>query len=203
MRPHPIISVNNNEGGFPLDDNVILDMYFARDEQGIEETKHKYGRRLFKTARNILYNNEDAAECVNDTLFKAWERIPPLRPEMFGAFLAKITRNMALNRWESKSAAKRGGGQTVLCLNELEECVPDRSIPESHIEQQSVTEAINSFLVSQDKEARIIFVSRYFHMENIKDIAIKYKMSESKVKSLLFRIRKKLKQHLEKEGINV
>lgn len=182
-----------------MDDSTILDMYFNRQESALEETRKKYGNRLYRISMNILKNNEDAEECVSDTLLKAWEVIPPNRPTMFGAFLAKVTRNLSLNKWEARSAAKRGGGETNLLLSELEDCIP--SVPE--YEANQITEAINAFLHTMDKPTRVIFVLRYFHGESIRTISERFRLTESKVKSTLFRTRKKLSTYLEKEGIIV
>ena len=185
-----------------LEDIDILDMYFKRQESALDETRLKYGKRLYKTSMNILYNKEDAEECVNDTLLKAWEAIPPSRPVMFGAFLAKIARNISINKWELRGAAKRGSGETNLFLGELEECLTSLSgQPEKEYEAQLVTEAINSFLRTIKKPSRVAFVLRYFHGESISDISKRFQMSESKVKSILFRTRKKLRAYLEKEEV--
>ena len=184
-----------------MDDHNILDLYFGREESAIEETRRKYGGRLYKTALNILRSNEDAEECVSDTLLKAWETIPPSRPERFGAFLAKITRNLSLNRWEAGRAGKRGGGEMDLVLSELEECIPSKSSPEEAYEAAHLTAAINAYLATMEKTARVVFVLRYFHGEGIREISERFQISESKVKSMLFRARKKLGAHLEKEGV--
>ncbi|MCL2563084.1 MAG: sigma-70 family RNA polymerase sigma factor [Oscillospiraceae bacterium] len=186
-----------------MEDHSILDLFFARQESAIAETKRKYGGRLYRTAMHILYCNEDAEECVSDALLKAWDAIPPTRPEKFGAFLAKITRNLSINRWEAKSAEKRGGGEMDLLLSELEDCIPASDGPEDAFEATVVTDAINVFLETLEQSARVAFVLRYFHGEPIRDIAERFQMSESKVKSMLFRIRKKLLVHLEKEGVIV
>jgi len=184
-----------------VEDSMILDMYFERRESAIDETKRKYGNRLFKISKNILHSSEDAEECVSDTLLKAWEAIPPSRPTVFGAFLIKIARNLSINKWQAKSAAKRGGGETNLLLSELEECIPSRASTEAEYEASLVTEAINTFLFSLERDARIVFVLRYFYGESVRDTADRLKVSESKVKSILFRTRKKLGTYLEKEGV--
>jgi len=150
---------------------------------------------------NILHSNEDAEECVNDTLLKAWEAIPPNRPMKFGAFLARIARNLSINKWEARGAAKRGGGEVNMLLSELEECVPSKGGPEDEYEASLVTEAINSFLNTMEQTARIVFVLRYFHGESIRAICERFQMNESKIKSILFRSRKKLGIYLEKEGV--
>jgi len=187
-----------------LEDHAILDLYAKRHETAIVETRGKYGMRLFKTSRNILHSNEDADECVNDTLLKAWNAIPPSRPVLLGAFLVKITRNLSLNKLEARNAAKRGGGNANMMLAELEECVPSsEKSPEAAYEASLVTEAINAFLSGASKTARVAFVLRYFHGESVRDIAERFKISESKVKSILFRTRKKLRAHLEKEGVAI
>jgi len=178
-------------------------MFFAREEEALVETRQKYGRRLYFSSMNVLHDREDAEECVNDTLFQAWEAIPPSRPTMFGAFLAKIARNLSLNKWKAQHAARRGGGEVELLLSELEDCVSSgmHDLPEAAYESGFVTEAINDCLVSLDQAARVVFVRRYFHGESIRAICQRFDMSESKVKSLLFRTRKILKKHLEKEGV--
>ena len=186
-----------------MDDNEILDLFFARQEDALDKTKRKYGQRLLRTAMNILHNLQDAEECVSDTLLKAWQVIPPSRPTMFGAFLAKISRNLAINKWKAKSATRRGGGETVLMLSELEDCIPSptASTPETAHEANQVTAAINDCLNAMDQDTRVAFVLRYFHGESISSICARFNIGESKAKSLLFRARKKLKTHLEKEGI--
>ena len=187
-----------------MEDQDILDMYFNRDEAAITETRGKYGLRLFKVAKNILHINEDAEEIVSDTLLKAWEAIPPVRPERFGAFLARITRNLSINKWQAKSATRRGGGEVSLILSELTDCIPATSgEPEAEYESNLVQEAINNCLASMDKASRAVFVLRYFHNESIKGVSERFGMSESKVKSMLFRARKKLNAHLEKEGVSL
>lgn len=186
-----------------MEDEAIIELFYERKETAIDETKGKYGRRLYRIARNILQSNEDAEECVNDALLKAWEAIPPSRPEKFGAYMAKITRNLAINKWEAKSAAKRGGGEVNLLLSELEDCIASAANLEETYEASLVTEAINSFLGASEKAARLAFVLRYFHGESILSISQNFQMSESKVKSMLFRMRKKLKLQLEKEGITI
>lgn len=186
-----------------MEDKDILDLFFARREEAIYETQRKYGYRLLRTAQNILHNDQDAEECVSDTLHKTWEAIPPTRPVMFGAYLSKIVRNLSLNRWKAQRTVRRGGGEVEVLLGELEDCIPASTadMPEEAYEAQQLTEAINNCLSTLDQTARVAFVLRYFHGESIRSICARFDMSESKVKSLLFRTRKKLGAYLEKEGI--
>ena len=186
-----------------MEDHEILDLFFKRSEYAIEETKLKYGKRLQKTAMNILHNAEDAEECVNDTLFQAWEAIPPASPTSLGAYLAKITRNLSINRWEAGMAQKRGGGEVSLLLSELEDCIPTTIGPEEDFEASLVTEAIDQYLGTLEKATRKLFVLRYFHGESIRELSERFRISESKTKSILFRTRKKLATHLEKEGVQL
>lgn len=184
-----------------MEDQNIVDMFFTRNEAAITETRMKYGLRLYKVAINILRINEDAEECVSDTLLKAWEVIPPTKPERLGAFLAKITRNLSINKWQAKGAARRGGGETSILLSELGDCLPAPGGPDAEYESGQVQQAINDCLAKLDKVARIAFVLRYFQGESIKGICTRFGMSESKAKSILFRTRKKLGAYLEKEGV--
>ena len=183
-----------------MDDNKIIDLYFERDERAIEATRAKYGARLFRVSLNVLRNNQDAEECISDTLLKAWNVIPPTRPGMLGAFLAKIVRNLSINKWKAKSAARRGGGEVDVLLSELEDCIPARNraetAPEEAFEATMLKSLINEFLLNTEKEMRIVFVLRYFYGESISSIAERKNITESKVKSMLFRTRKKLQTHL-------
>ncbi|MCL2817167.1 MAG: RNA polymerase sigma factor [Clostridiales bacterium] len=183
-----------------MDDKLILDLYWARSESAVSKTAEKYGKYCFAIAVNILQNKADAEECVNDTYLKAWEAIPPQRPEIFSSFLGKITRNLALNKCKERKTKKRGGGIALL-LSELEDCIPSAGTVESEYESQTVIEAINACLLSMDRESRVVFVRRYWYADPVKAIAARFQMSESKVKSMLFRARKTLKAHLEKEGV--
>jgi RNA polymerase sigma-70 factor (ECF subfamily) len=182
---------------------MILDLYWARSESAISETALKYGRYCAQIAMNILQNSEDTGECVNDTYLNAWNAIPPQRPIIFSSFLGKITRNLSLNKYKEQRAKKRGGHEIALVLDELEDCIPSGCAVEAEYEAGVIAKAIDSFLFSIDAESRIIFVRRYWYADTIIEIASRFKISESKVKSTLFRTRNKLKIHLEKEGVTI
>jgi len=186
-----------------MNDIEIINLFFQRDETALEAIKKKYGRRIYKTAENIVKNQQDAEECVSDALLKTWNAIPPERPHMLGAFVAKISRNLALNMYKAKRTQKRGGDEMDLILGELQESIPDSANIEAVMESEIVIKAINSYLFSLDKDLRMAFVLRYFHSEPIATISQFLNLSESDVKSKLFRVRKKLATHLEKEGISL
>ena len=183
-----------------MEDFKIIELFFLRSENAISETERKYGRYLSKIAYNILFDLEDSKECVNDTYMKAWNSIPPQQPEILSTFLGKITRHLAIDLFRKKHAEKRKNSEYALSLSELDECIPDNFSPEKESEQKELSESINRFLASLSKENRDIFVCRYFYSDSIKEIASFFKSSESKIKSSLFRSRKALKEHLEKEG---
>lgn len=184
-----------------MNDDRIVDLYWARSESAIGETAKAYGNYCFTIANNILQNSEDSEECVNDTYLNAWNAIPPQRPLILRAFLGKITRNLSINKYRERRALKRGGNEIDLLYGELEDCIPSASDVEGEYEAKLVIEAINSFLLSLDEEKRVTFVKRYWYADSVGSIATHFQMSESKVKSMLFRIRKALKAHLEKEGV--
>ncbi|MBQ8231427.1 MAG: sigma-70 family RNA polymerase sigma factor [Lachnospiraceae bacterium] len=186
-----------------MEDKQIIDLYWERSEQAISATAIKYGNYCHSISYNILHNAEDAEECVNATYLAAWESIPPNRPQRLAVYLGKITRNFSLNRVKYYSAQKRGLGQTDLVLSELEDCIPASTGVEQQVEERLLVKAIEAFLYSQPPEKRNIFIRRYWAMTPIKDIARSFGMSESKIMSLLFRMRKELKKHLEKEGFTL
>jgi len=186
-----------------MKDNEIIGLYWERNEAAITASADKYGDYCHSISYNILHNNEDAEECVNDTWLGAWKSMPPQRPERLSTYLGKITRNLSINRFKKYTAEKRGLGQTVLVLSELEDCIPDQANVEQMIDEQILVKAINDFLYAQPEQKRNIFIRRYWHLFSIKDIAVAYGISESKVASLLFRMRNDLKTYFEKEGINL
>ena len=151
-------------------------------------------------AKNILKNQEDAEECVNDTYLKAWNVIPPNRPAMFKAFLGRITRNIAFNLYKKMHADKRGNGQITLVLDELVECVSDKSDPYQKFEREDLLISINSFLEKLPKEKRIMFVRRYWYSDSVADIANRCGVSENAVSVNLNRLRKRLRNYLIERG---
>ena len=184
-----------------MEDAQIVDLYFARSEQAVAETAHKYGSYLFSIAHNILLSRPDAEEAVNDTYLGAWRSIPPHRPSRLSTYLGKITRRCALEKWKAAHAQKRGGGEVPIALEELSECIPGTDTPQSQMEMKQLTQAINAFLKTLPDTEQRMFVCRYWYLMPVKEIARNMGFSESKVKSMLGRIRGKLKQHLEKEGL--
>lgn len=184
-----------------MKDPDIIDLYWRRDEAAISATADTYGKYCHCIAYNILHSNEDADECVNDTWWNAWESIPPQKPNRLSTYLGKITRNLSLNRYALRTAQKRGMGQVELTLSELEECVPAQRDLEQMVDEMVLVDAIEAFLYAQPRTMRSIFIGRYWYLYPIRELADAYAMSESKVASLLFRMRNKLKLHLEKEGI--
>lgn len=184
-----------------MDDSQIIELYFARDERAIGETSMKYGSYCHSIAYRILGSHPDSEEVVNDTYMGAWNAIPPTRPISFCAFLGKIARRLALNRWRDNHREKRGGGQTELALSELEECIPSGSSVEEVLQKAELAHSINCFLKALPVTEKRIFVLRYWHLFSISQIAEKYHFSESKVKSMLSRTRQKLRKHLVKEGV--
>lgn len=186
-----------------MEDEEIYQLYWRRSEQAITATHEKYGGWCQGIAYRILNAREESEECVSDTYFTVWNRIPPQKPRIFRAWLGKITRNLALDRYRYLTAEKRGGTETALALEELNGCVSGVETPEGQLDAKEVTLVIRAFLDGQPEPQRSIFLRRYWHMSAIRDIAAAYSMSESKVTSLLFRQRKQLKTMLEKAGIDL
>ena len=185
-----------------MNDKEIMFLFEQRSEEAIKETEKKYGAYCSRIAYSILRNEEDVKECLNDTYLQAWNSIPPKKPENLATYLGKITRNLSINKARNQKRKKRGNGQVELALEELEGCIPSvKNNAEQRLEHQEIKKTINRFLTEQPERERIVFVLRYWYLFSIKEIAGQQGMSESKVMSLLFRQRKRLKKVLEKEGI--
>ncbi len=183
-----------------MEDVRIIELYWARSQDAITQTKTKYGRLIFSIAMRILRVSEDANECENDTYLKAWNSMPPQRPDNLSAYLGKIARNLSLDRYEREHAQKRGGSQVPLILDELEECIP--SAPDGGVPLE-LRDLLNRFLESQTERARVLFVRRYWFGDSVKEIAEQYGLGESLVKMTLLRSRNALRALLEKEGVSI
>ena len=184
-----------------MEDDRIVALYWARSEDAITETSEKYGKYCYAIAYHILSNAEDAEESVNDTYLAAWRTIPPKRPKYFFAYLAKICRNFAFGKLDWLDAARRKA-EVVTLSEEMELCIPDTS-RDSAAEGREITRALNAFLGTLTQENRRLFVRRYWYVDTVAEIAQRYNMSESKVKTRLHRIREKLRVYLMQEGIAV
>ena len=185
-----------------MEDNKIIDLFWARDEQAIDESRSKYGTALDKIAYNILANREDSEECVSDTYMNAWNTIPPQKPFSLFAYLGRITRNISINLWHRKHRQKRNNSADIL-LSELGECIPHSKSMENVIEMNELSRIISEWLYSLPKNDRILFVRRYWYGDSVDDLSIALSQTRSAVSGRLFRMRKKLKIRLEKEGISI
>ena len=186
-----------------MDDHRIVELYLLRDETAIRQTSEKYGSRLRSLAYGIVDDRQTAEECENDTYMEAWNTIPPHEPGGYlYAFLARITRHISLNRCRDRSRLKRSA---LICelSAELEQCIPAPDDTECRINDMALSEAVNGFLGALSEEKRNIFVRRYWYLDSIADISKRFALSESKVKTTLFRCRNRLREHLIKEGYTV
>ena len=183
-----------------MDDQSIVALFWERSEQAIAETDRKYGAYCYSIAYHALANNEDAEESVSDTYMAAWNQLPPHRPSILATFLGKITRRISINRWKAKNTAKRGGGQITLTLEELDDCVDGKQNIERAYESHELVWAFNRFLETLPETERDVFLRRYWFFDPIADIAESFGFAQSKVTSMLYRTRGKLRKQLEKEG---
>lgn len=183
-----------------MEDRQIVELYRQRNTDAIKETDSKYGAYCFSIADNILHSPEDAEECVNDTWLNAWNTIPPQKPVKLRMFLAKITRNLSFNRFNARSAQKRGGGETALVLDELAECLASESDVESAYDAKELGQCIQRFVRALPEREGNVFLRRYFFTEPVAAIAKRCGLTENNVMVILSRTRKKLKTHLIKEG---
>ena len=187
-----------------MQDEQIIELYWKRDESAIQETERKYGRYLYKIACNILLNQEDSQESVNDTYLKAWNAMPPTRPGRLSVFLGRITRQLSIDRYRANNRQKRQASTYAASLSELEECLPEGGdTTREGFDLRLLAGAISAYLRTLPAPARRVFIGRYYYMDSIREIARWAGMSESKVKSMLYRTRNGLKSYLEQEEFAV
>ena len=184
-----------------MDDSKIIALFFARNEDAIRHTDDTYGRRLFYLAERIVKNDQDAEESVNDTYMRAWDTIPPQKPRHLFAYLAKICRHFALDRLDWNNAAKRKA-EIVSLTQEMEVCIPD-SHRDRELEARELGRLLDAFLRTLTPENRMVFLRRYWYVDTVAEIAVRYGLSESAVQMRLSRTRDKLSAYLEMEGIKV
>ena len=183
-----------------MEDAAIVELYWQRSDQAIAETEQKYGRYCRSIAGRICRRAEDAEECVSDTWFRAWNLMPDKRPSRLSVFLGTITRSLALDRIKAETRQKRGGGERDLVLEELADCLATPRDTEEEAEQRELEALVGSFVNNLNHTEQLVFTARYFYLCPVNQIASKLHFSESKVKSMLFRLRKRLRTCLEKEG---
>ena len=188
---------------FPLDDDKIIELFFARNQLAIGATESKYGSYCKKISMNILANEQDCEEVLSDTYMQVWNSIPPQKPQSLMAYIAKIARNLSINKLKAQTAQKRNGGAASLSYNELDECTPDGISVENTAEVKLLSKHISDFLYTQKEDVRNVFVRKYFYCDSIEDISRRFSFGESKVKSILMRTRDKLRAYLEKEGYHI
>lgn len=183
-----------------MEDQKILDLFFRRSQQAIAETDRKYGSYLYTISYNILSDREDSKECVNDTYLGAWNAIPPKRPGVLGAFLGKMTRYISIDRWRKRNAKQRGGGEILRSLEELQECIAAAD-PEQELDRLELARVFREFLSSLSEPERNVFLSRYWYLESVQAISQASGFSQSKIHSMLHRLRGRLAKKLREEGL--
>ena len=183
-----------------MEDTKIVELFWQRDQSAISQSEQKYGNYCYAIAYGILNNREDSEECVSDTWHKAWQVIPPEKPTRLQAFLGRIARNLALDRYSYNHAQKRNTHLEAV-MDEYWQCIPNGEMPLD--DQVALKALINGFLGSLDKQSRVIFLRRYYYVCSVKDIAKSLGLSESNVSVSLHRTRVKFKEYLQKEGISL
>lgn len=198
----------NLENELRCEDKLIIEFYINRSEEAIVQSEAKYGAYCSRIAMNILSDKRDAEECVSDALYAAWERIPPENPNSLRAFLGRITRNLAISKYRKRKAGKRGGVEDIL-LSELEECVPHGEIGsqcdsvDNEIEGRFLTEKIENWLDTLSEDNSSLFIRRYWYGESVSALGAEIGKSDAQTAQIMYRLRKKLREFLEKEGITV
>lgn len=186
-----------------MEDRDIVTLYWQRDQEAIRQTDRQYGRYLSSIAFHILADREDSRETVNDTYLRAWDSMPPHRPQVLATYLGRITRQLSIDRWRARGRAKRGGSQYALSLEELGDCVSGAVTPEEALDLAELGRAIGDYLRTLPPPARRAFLCRYYYADSLAETARVCGISVPAVKSQLYRTRQGLRTYLEKEGFDV
>ena len=189
-------------GDDPVKDDQIIALFFARSQQALTELDRKYGAVCSAVARNILKNPQDAEECVNDAYLGVWNTIPPQHPNPLLTYLCRIVRNRSIKRYHANTAQKRNSSYDV-ALDELTQCISTTETVESALSAKELTRLLDAFLAELDQRNRMLFVRRYWYADDIPALAERFHMSRNSVSIRLSRIRKKLRDYLQKEGVSL
>lgn len=182
-----------------MEDTELVELLWQKNSEALSWVEHTYGRLCRHIARTILHNPCDEEECINDAYLALWNSIPPNRPQHLGGYLGTLVRNACLDRYRRDHCQKRGNGQVEMAIEELSQCLPDKTKVEENLEVQALTHEINQFLSTLSQDDRIIFLSRYWLMFSVREMIKDLGFSQAKIRSSLYRTRKKLKAHLSKE----
>lgn len=191
------------KGGIVIKDSEIVDLYWKREEQAVQETSKKYEAYLSKIAYGILSDFEDSRECVNDTYLAAWNSMPEHRPSVLSTYLGKIIRQIAIDRFRANHSQKRYASEYALALSELENALTSQSTPETEFAVKQLDEAINTFVRSLKETERTVFLGRYYFFDSIKTISAYCGLREANTKTILYRIRQRLRAYLVMEGFDL
>ncbi|MCM1059811.1 MAG: sigma-70 family RNA polymerase sigma factor [Eubacterium sp.] len=186
-----------------MEDSEIIRLFQMRNEEAVAELSKKYGRYCRVIADNVLKNVSDAEECINDVFLKVWDSIPPAEPKVLSAYVARIAKNTALDRYDRSRSVKRGSGISSVSFDELGDLISGTGSVEANVENKELLAAINNFLAEQPKKKRLLFLGRYWHYFGISELAGIFAMTEHNVTVTLGRIRKKLKAYLLKRGFDI
>ena len=184
-----------------MTDTSIIDLYWLRSELAIAESQSAYGPYCYRVAFGILHDRPDSEESVNDTWLAAWDAMPPNRPQCLKAFLGALTRRISISRLRSKTADKRGGGEALTAMDEFAECIPQRWSMEKALENRELIAAFNAFLSQEPETERNLFVARYWYGLKVSEVARKFGLKQSTVRTKLRRTRLRLLDYLEKEAL--
>lgn len=185
-----------------MEDTAIIELYWARNEDALTQTDQKYGPMCRALAFNILSDRQDSEECVNDTWHRAWDTMPPQRPDSLRAYLGRIVRNLSISRLRKRTAQKRGGGLDVM-LSELEDCLPAAGSIENKLEDKELAASISRWLRTLSTDDRVLFVRRYWYGEPSHDLAREWDLLPNQMAKRMLKLRRSLKQFLEQEGFDV
>ena len=185
-----------------MDDEKIIELFFARSERAIRELDTKYGKVCYSISYNILNNNLDAEECVNDAYLGTWNAIPPQKPNPLLAFVCKIVRNLSIMRHRANTAMKRNSSYDI-AMSEIENCIAGSDSVEQELEAKALARIIEQFLDTLTEENRVIFMRRYWFSDSYADIAKVTGLTEKNISVRLTRTRKQMRDYLVKEGVLV
>ena len=184
-----------------MEEHQIVELFWLRSEDALEQAWEKYGRLLQQLCRNILEDPQEVEECVSDTLLALWNTIPPQRPAPLAAYACRIARNLAVKRYRDSHAQRRDSRKT-LPLEELVEVLPAPSTEEQW-NAKELARAMDAWLEGLKETDRVLFVRRYWFGDSVQDAAARVGLRENTASVRLRRMKLRLRDYLTQEGYMV
>lgn len=171
----------------------------AFEEDGIlniENVINRYNAYIYKILKNSISNQSDIEEIMSDVFIIFWKKHKELdRKTKIKPYLIGLTKNLIKRKYKDYSVSIENIDGYA---NEIIYHIDTQELVENREKSKIISESLSNI---KDVD-RSIFIMFYYHQKKIKNISQIFKISEAKVKVILYRVRKSIKKNLKERGYN-